>query len=312
VNNNFNLPILVTGAAGLIGGSVVYELLTSGKQVIGLDICPQNIDSDNLHWIVADMVDPNLEVKLNEYDVGTVVHCAAHPGGKSLEEPSIDVQINCYASMRLFEMCAKRNIDIIYLSSSVIYGDSHRSYIKEDVPLFPGTIYGVCKVACENFLRVLQEGYQLKWTVLRIFATYGAGHQPNLYQGIVNVMLTQMQLGNKVVVKGSLDRARDMVYVKDVADAIVKSIYSPKSRSCVINIGTGKPVTIHNLINTLAYIMGRSLDDFDIIEESGTVGDPFYCSADISVAKELLGFKPEYTLEQGLIEMLKSKTILND
>ena len=68
----------------------------------------------------------------------------------------------------------------------------------------PGTIYAIGKVACEEFLKTLHLGYGLESTTLRLFATYGAGHKPNLFQGIVNIILTQIQNGDELIIKGSL------------------------------------------------------------------------------------------------------------
>jgi len=242
---------------------------------------------------------------LNRHSISCVIHCAAHPGGLSLKEPSEDVRVNCYGSMRLFEWCAKQNIPLVYLSSSIIYGESLSTKpISEKAPLNPSTIYAVCKVACENFLKILAEGYGLRYTVLRIFATYGAGHQPNTYQGIVNVMLTQLLEGNKLIVKGSLERIRDLIYIEDTAKAIIDCTFNDACFGQTMNIGTGVPVTINELINTLCHTLGRKIADIEIIEEEGTVGDPFFNVADISRLKKLTGFSPVYDCRKGIEDLV--------
>jgi nucleoside-diphosphate-sugar epimerase len=113
-------------------------------------------------------------------------------------------------------------------------------------------------------------------------------------------MLTQLMEGNNLVVKGSLERSRDMLYVDDAVDAIFRSILTQDSRGHIINIGTGTPVTIKNLIENLCNILGKPFKDIQITEEKGTVGDPFYNSADCSKAYNLLGFTPQYDLKSGL------------
>lgn len=300
--------VLITGGAGLIGSAVIRRLVAEPLEVIAIDnfsIGGWRESSDNLVWEEIDITSPLFEEAIGNYSPDIVVHCAAHPGGKSLLEPVVDVHVNALGSMRIFEFCARREIPVIYLSSSVIYGDQPRGPIPESAPLNPGTIYGACKVACENFLQTLEEGYGLQWTVLRLFATYGPGHKPSAHQGIVNVMLTQLLSGDRVIVRGSLERERDLLYVEDAASAIIKSIFTPRARGEIINVGTGVPVTIRSLIETLCRMLGKRKEKIEIIEDSGTVGDPFYNSADCSRARKMIGFVPRYDLNKGLSELLR-------
>jgi UDP-glucose 4-epimerase len=305
-----NKVILVTGATGLIGRVVVDELEMRGYKVVALDNKIPNKPFKHQHgviWVNVDITDNNLWDVLGQHELAGVIHAAAHPGGRSLQEPTIDVEVNVLGSMRIFEYCAINRIPIVYTSSSVIYGDQPHFPIKETATLNPGTIYGACKVACENYLRILGEGYGLQWVVMRVFSTYGAGHKASEFQGIVNVMLTQLMAGNRVVVKGSLQRTRDMVYVNDVACGLVDALFEKSSYGRIINLGTGNPVTIEDMINALIVSMGKNIEDIEIVEENDTIGDVFYNSADCTLAKQLLGYEATYSLEMGLLEVLHPK-----
>lgn len=302
--------VLVTGAAGLIGSAVVRLLLSKNVKVVACDdfsIGEWRGDNDHLTWEQLSVTSPLLAERLGAYKFDAVVHCAAHPGGRSLIEPALDVEVNALGSMRLFEWCAKSRTPVIYTSSTIVYGEQPPRPIPESTSLNPGTIYGVCKVACENFLRILGEGCGLKWTVLRLFATYGAGHRPSDHQGIVNIMLTQLLEGNRVIVKGPLVRVRDLIYVEDAAYAIYKSIFTPRAYGQIINVGTGIPITIHGLIETLSRSLGREMRDIEIIEKPGTLGDPFYSVADCSKARDILDFVPQYDLAKGLSEVISQR-----
>jgi UDP-glucose 4-epimerase len=299
--------VLVTGAAGLIGSTVVRLLVDEKKKVIACDnfsIGRWHEQKENIIWIEGDICDPVLYIKFDENRIDAVVHCAAHPGGLSIQAPSESVHVNALGSMRIFEWCARNKRPVIYLSSSIVYGDQAEIPIAEDANLNPGTIYGVCKVACENFLQVLNNAYGLQWLVLRLFSTYGAGHTPNIYQGVINVFLTQLMSGNRVLVKGSLNRVRDLIYVEDAARAIMTCLFNEKTRNCIINVGTGIPTTVGGIIHNLCQILNRDTDAIEIIEEPSTVGDTFYNVADIKRMVNLTGFQPAFTVSQGLEHML--------
>jgi UDP-glucose 4-epimerase len=187
-----------------------------------------------------------------------------------------------------------------------VYGEQPSLPIREDAPLRPGTVYAVCKVACEGFLRVLGEGYGLPWTVLRLFATYGAGHRPSAHQGIVNVMLKQLLAGGDVVVRGSLARVRDLLYVDDAARAIVGCLIDPSTRGRIINAGTGAGLTVRDIVHTLALLLGRRAADVRIREEAGTVGDPLYSVADITQLAAL-GLEPRRGVHEGLAALVDAR-----
>jgi len=301
--------ILVTGAAGLIGSQVVKELISRKYEVIAVDnFSYGDNENDNslVTWVKEDITKSNFENIFNELKPTGVIHCAAHPGGKSLQEPVLDVEVNILGSIKLFYQAALAKIPIVYLSSSAVYGPSKLTRaLKENDELNPGTIYAACKVACENYLKILEKGYGLKWTILRLFATYGPGHKGSNFQGIVNIMLTQLLKGNKVVVKGSLQRVRGLIYVNDAAYAIVDALETENSRSQIINISHQTPSTIQNIIKILMKHIGK--EDVKILEEEGTVGDPMYNYADISKAKEILNFDPKNSLEDGLKELVDIK-----
>jgi len=301
--------ILVTGAAGLIGSAVTRLLRVRGHRVIACDdfsIGTWRGEGDEIVWERLDVADAKLSSRLSAHAIDAVVHCAAHPGGKSLQEPAEDVRVNALGSMRLFEWCARSKIPVVYLSSSAVYGEQPSAPIREDAPLKPGTIYAVCKVACEQGLRILEAGYGLQWTVLRLFATYGAGHRPSTHQGIVNVMLTQLLSGDRLVVRGSLERVRDLVCVDDAAQAIAACVFNDAARGRVLNVGTSVGVTVRELIALLCEILGRRIEEVTITEAEGTVGDPQYSVADI-IALVSLGIRPRVGLREGLERLIQAR-----
>lgn len=305
--------VLVTGAGGLIGSATTRLLLDRGCRVVACDDFSGGSwreEREGLAWEQLDVAEPSLGSRLAHHGVEAVVHCAAHPGGRSLKEPSDDVRVNALGSMRVFEACARAGIPVVYLSSSAVYGDQPAAPIPENAPLRPGTVYAACKIACEQFLSILEAGYGLKWTTLRLFATYGAGHRPGLDQGITNIMLTQLLAGDEVEVRGSLDRARDLLYVEDAATAIVDCLLDPLARGRTLNVGTGVPTTIRDLIAALCAALGRDIADITITEGAPTVGDPHYSVADISEI-QALGWSPEVDVADGIRRLVEERRALS-
>ena len=292
--------VLITGGEGMIGQSLNKYLLSKGFEVSIIDVNQKNS---------VDITSNEIEEVLNKINPDCIVHAAAHPGGKSMEDPVNNTKINSFGSMQIFNWCSKLKKKLIFLSSSAIYGEVQETPITEKQAPNPGTIYAVNKVACENYLKILDQKYNLDFTILRLFATYGAGHKPNTFQGIVNVIITQLMNDKSLVIKGSLERKRDLIYVEDTILAIYKSIISDKISKKTINIGTGKSISINDLINELCKVMSISRKKINIVETEGTIGDPFYSVADVSQLKNLLNFEHKFSLSEGLSEMFKFRQI---
>ena len=302
--------VAVTGAAGLIGSAVVRHLSSyKDVQIIAFDYPSSQslVPGSQIPLERVDVVNSRMIEILDSHQPQAVIHAAAHPGGKSLREPIEDDRVNAFGSMQIFHWCAKAGSHVVYLSSSNVYGEQKEKNIPESATLKPGTIYGACKVACEQWLRILGHGSGLSWTVLRPFATYGPGHKPSLDQGIVNILLTQLLKDNRVVVKGSLMCCRDLNYVEDMANVIVQMLFCKEAIRGIINIGTALAVTINEIIKQLCDVLRKPISKIEIIEEAGTVGDPFSNVADISQIKKILNFKPKYGLERGLKELVAQR-----
>ena len=240
------IKILITGSNGLIGKEFCSQLKSKNLIFKGTDI-NFNILKEKFY---------NL---LNNFKPNIIIHCASHPGGLSFTDPIKNIEINYIGSAKIIEWCVKNKCKFIFLSSAAVYGNRTKKIkIKESDPLKPETIYGINKLAIEKFIASYSRHYNLDWLIFRLFATYGAGHKPNNYQGIVNVIISQIKNENKIIIKGSLKRTRSLIYVKDAVKLMINILLKNINKK-IINIGSEKYYTIKSLINSVEKIYKKKL-----------------------------------------------------
>ncbi len=296
---NYFKKVIITGGEGLIGKSIISVL--SNNQVKNLSL---DISLDKHHNIVS----PEIFNVLDELKPTLIIHAAAHPGGKSLEEPLQNTLVNSQGSMNIIHWCLKNKVPLVFTSSSAVYGDQKMIMLNEKMYTNPGTIYAINKVAVENHIRLLFSYHKVPFIILRLFATYGSGHKPNTFQGIVNVMMTQVINGTKVEVKGSLDRKRDIIYCEDAAELIYECMNNKLAWNRIINIGTGQAFTITEIIKTIAKVVNKPFEKLSLIEAKGTIGDPLNNIADTSLLESITSYRCKYDLESALKKMIRKKS----
>ncbi len=285
------IKILVTGSNGLIGREFCNQLKQKNIIFKGTDT-NFNILKKNFYNI------------LRRFKPNIIIHCASHPGGLSFIDPIQNIKTNYIGSVKIINWCIKNKCKFIFLSSSAVYGNRNKKIkIKESDELLPETIYGINKLAIEKFIKNYSKFYNFNWLIFRLFATYGSGHKPNNYQGIVNVIISQIKNNNKLIIKGSLNRSRSLIYVKDAVRIMLDIIFK-KINKKIINIGPEKFYTIRSLINVIEKIYNTK---FKVQVAKGTPGDPKNNIANVSLMKKYCKIKTQYSLKQGITETIKER-----
>jgi UDP-glucose 4-epimerase len=297
---------LVTGAAGFIGSALANALIGNGHKVWTIDNLStgfkENIPDDVLFVEGECQSDSTIrQLKGRKFDA--IFHLAGQSSGEvSFDDPVYDLRTNTEATLRLIkyglETGCKR---FIYASSMSVYGSVEDRPIAEEYKTQPKSFYGVGKLSSENYLKIYQS-YGLIPTALRFFNVYGPGqNMQNLRQGMVSIYLAQLLQKNEIIVKGSLDRFRDFIYIDDCVDFMCNIIDYSKTYGAIYNVGTGIRTTVDALIHKMMAISGI---EKPITVSGETPGDQKGIYADISKAKAEIGFNPKYTLEQGLDLMI--------
>lgn len=299
------MKVFVTGGAGFIGSHVTRILLDQGHEVTVFDNLStgyQKLVDNRAAFIKGDLADQDrVEKHLTGHDA--VIHMAGFiEVGESVKFPVKFAENNIVNSVKLLE--AMRNAavkKIIFSSSACVYGVPKKLPITEDDPIgIQQNPYGACKVAVENFLMVYHQLYNFDTIILRYFNPYGPGelHQPETHAipNFVKAILANKQI--PLYWQG--EQKRDFIYVEDLAAAHVKVLEIAGFE--VFNIGTETGVKVADLIDKIFKIVGKKVPIEDLGERPGDVPANFASAQKI---KERLGWKPQFTLEEGLVKTIE-------
>jgi len=298
------MKIVVTGSQGFIGTNICNELILRNHDLICIDNFFSSIENKNLDSI-KDVINCDItkknnldKIKIDKIDV--LVHLAGQSSGpKSFSVPNLDVDLNIQGTINMIDWCILNKIPrIIFASSFVVYGNAD-GIVSEELSPKPQSIYALSKFYCEKLFEIYAQPKGLNWNVLRMFNVYGPGQDlKRTDQGMVSIFLDIIKTKGEIVVKGSLDRFRDFIHIKDVTKAWILCIENDEQNNQIYNLGTGQKTYVRELLNLLIKI--NSTKEFNIIEESNTSGDIMGCYANINKIKKDLDFDPQFSLEEGL------------
>lgn len=300
--------IVVTGGAGFIGSCIARSLFADNEVIIIDNLLTgryENI-SDIAGYIrfVKDDIN-NLEIIKNEFaSADYVLHQAALPSvQRSVDDPittnvnNLDGTLNVLIAAR--DCGVKR---VVFASSSAIYGDASDIPLRETAMQKPLSPYAVTKLAGEHYCRIFQEVYGLETVSLRYFNVFGPGQDPSSeYGAVIPKFIKAIQMGKPPVVYGDGEQTRDFVYVGDVVRANILACESPNASGKAINIATGKGVSLNQLLDTLRTVTSTTINPIYANPRSGDIRDSL---ADISLARNILGFEPQIDMANGLGAML--------
>lgn len=291
--------LLITGVAGFIGSKIAKKALEKGFQVIGVDDLSSGKKEQiptGLEFYAYDLSDKNLVNQLPA-KVDYILHLAGQSSGEiSFDNPISDLEKNTHSTLNLIQFGIKNKVKkILYASSMSVYGAVKDIPISEQQEALPLSCYGVGKRASEQYLSIF--GNQLPYINYRMFNVYGPGQDlTNMRQGMVSIFLSQALQSNTILVKGSLDRFRDFIYIDDVVDCWLKGIELEKLKNITVNLGTGERTEVSDLVNQIS----RHFDQPSLTVEGSTPGDQFGIYADTSLLKESFQIDQLTSLKEGM------------
>jgi|SRR3989344_3638441 len=281
---------VVTGGAGFIGSHLCEALRRDGYKVVSVDIKTGDDVRDT--------------EKMKKLFVGAqyVFHLAALPRVQySIEYPleTHDTNVNGTLNVLLAARdCGVKRV--VFSSSAAVYGDQKVMPLREDMPALPKSPYALHKYIGEGYCALFSELYGLSTVCLRYSNVYGPGADPNgAYALVVAKFLQQKHAGIPLTICGTGENTRDYVAVEDVARANLLAATSTIGRGEIINIGSGRETSV----NAVASLIGGAVEHVEARLE------PIRSVADITRAKNILGWEPQITFEEGIDELKKSANL---
>lgn len=297
------MRVLITGGAGFIGHHLANALYRQGHYVRVLDDMRSG-DPSRLHPDIfvkrGDVRDvPTLWSVLQEIDV--VYHLAALASvPASVLYPRDYNDVNVGGTVALLEAC--RDVGhvqrVILASSATVYGPQERQPVPEDLRPNPTVPYAVSKLAAEYYLFTLGRLVGFETVALRIFNAYGPGAPlPPSHAPIIPYAMRQISQKGSVIIFGDGNQTRDFVYIDDVVDALIAAATAPEADGQVINVGSGVETSINTLIDCIGKVVGQK--PRRLYNQEASPGLPRLV-ADLSRARDILGYRPRVSLEAGL------------
>ncbi len=302
------MKALVTGAAGFVGSHVSEALLARGAEVLGVDCFTDYYSRDlkerNLAGLRTQAKFTFHEIELQRADaaklldgVDQVYHLAAQAGVRKSWGTDFRTYIdhNIDATQRLLEAAKGRSglHRFVYASSSSVYGDVATIPMREDAYLQPLSPYGVTKLAAEHLCHLYFANHGVPTVSLRFVTVYGPRQRPDM---AFNRFIRAAFTGAPITLYGDGGQTRDFTFIADIVAANLAA--GDRGRpGAVYNIGGGSRVSVNEVLSLVAELTGRPLDIRREETQKGDMRDTF---ADTSRARADLGFRPAWTLRDGL------------
>jgi UDP-glucose 4-epimerase len=296
---------LVTGGAGFIGSHIAEALVRRGDGVRVLDNLStgylSNLDAirDRIEFVEGDLVDAPLVAEVVQ-GVDCIFHEAALASVPRSVAAPLDTNAACVTgTVTLLDAARRAGVRrLVYASSSSVYGDQPTSPKREtDLPA-PISPYGAAKLAAEYYCRSFTATYGFETVSIRYFNVFGPRQDPGSpYSAVIPLFITAMLSGKQPVVYGDGGQSRDFTFVANVVHANLLAADAPNAAGRAMNAANGRSITLLELLDALNELLGT---DVKPIHDPPRPGDIRDSMADIALARNLLGYKPQVDFHEGL------------
>ncbi len=297
------MKILITGGLGKIGSRLCNKL-SQKHDIIILD----NFSNNSSIAPCADIIKGDVRDRkivdniISKADI--IIHMAAQISvDKSMYDPIYDADNNINGTLNILEASRKSNIKrFIYISSAAVYGKPIYLPIDEKHPTSPMSPYGLSKLTGERYSILYHDLYNLPVTCLRLFNIFGFQNSKDSYSGVITKFIDRVKNDKNPIIFGDGNQIRDFIYINDVINVISQTIENKNTVGEILNVGTGNPTKIVNLSETIIKILNKKLVPEFVSPKIGDIRESY---ANVIKMKNILGYVPKYSLEQGLKYLIK-------
>lgn len=303
---------LVTGGAGFIGSWIAELLLQEpDNEVIVLDDFSTG-STDNLPRkygkrlsVVHNDIRKIEAIRKSMKGVDACFHLAARVFvDESIAEPALYEDVNVKGTINVLESAREFDAKVVFASTCLIYNRTQKQAISEEHPLKSASPYAASKIAAENFVQSFNYAYQLPTAILRPFNTYGPRQSAGAYGGVIARFIRSALINKPLPLYGNGKQTRDFLYVEDCAKAFIMAASEKKANGEIINIGSGKDITIKDL-GSLILSLISSKSRLTYVKHPHPQSEIMKLLCNSTKAKHLLGWIPATSLRKGLLNTIK-------
>ncbi|MBA4375552.1 MAG: epimerase [Anaerolinea sp.] len=293
---------LITGAAGFLGSALANRLVAEGHVVVGVDDLSTGDPKSLVNGVQFNRGDVNDRPKLWTLLQG--VDCVYHLAARVIVPESVLYpreynQVNVGGTVTLME--AMRDVGVrrvVFISSGTVYGNQPVQPVSESATPNPRSPYAVSKLAAEYYVKSIGSLWGIETVCLRVFNAYGPGqHHPPVHTPVIPSFLRQAWENGTIVIHGDGNQTRDYVYVDDVVSAMSAASTAPEINQLTINVGSGSEVSVRDLAKQAIEVTGGHPE---LVYNPRNEGGLSRLCADITLARQKLGYEPKISLAEGL------------
>ncbi|MCF6136875.1 NAD-dependent epimerase/dehydratase family protein [Pseudalkalibacillus berkeleyi] len=296
---------MITGGCGFIGSHLTEYFIKMNYSVIVIDNLRSGnfkIKAPNVKYYEIDYrskkVDQVFKLEAPDY----VIHLAAQIDVKSSnDDPLYDANMNIIGTINLLQLCKIHNVKrFVFASTSAVYGNQGQGPVNETAKLQPISFYGVSKLSSELYIQQFSHQFSLPYTIFRYSNVYGPRQRSDNEGGVIPIFVKNLNKGIHPIIFGDGSQTRDFIHVHDVAHANYLALQSEENT--IMNISSNHSTSITDLYEIISKICDEPVEPIYEIQRSG---DILFSQLDNIKAFEKLGWRPQKSLEEGIIEMSK-------
>ena len=298
------MKALVTGGGGFIGSNLARALLEQGHDVRVLDNFSTG-NRANLEGLDVEVIEGELRSYERVHNAVRGTEVVFHLGAlgsvpRSVQDPLTSSAVNVEGTLNVLLAARDENVRrVVYSSSSSVYGPRRELPVTEDMPPDPISPYGVAKLAAERYCVSFSRVYEsFESVVVRYFNVFGPRQSPfSQYAAVIPLFVTAIAAGEPITIYGDGEQRRDFTYVSNVVEGTIRAAEAAGASGRIFNVAASAPATVNQVAESIGAVLGKPVEKAFAPPRVGDIRDSW---ADVTAAREVLGWEPTVGLEEGL------------